>query len=171
VITDEHWDRFAREGFLHLGPVVDDEALAALRQRADDLAMGTVENPDVQLQLDTGGAYEALPGAVRRFAEGTRMYRKIQGLETDDLFVELMKNPLFVEVCATVYGRHAPISIFRAMVMNKPAHQGTVLPWHQDGGTVWELDRDPLVTIWIALDAATTENGCLEVVPGSHRTR
>ena len=52
--------------------------------------------------------------------------------------------------------------------MNKPAGQGTLLPWHQDGGSVWDLDRDPLVTVWIALDAATPENGCMDIVPGSH---
>ena len=55
------------------------------------------------------------------------------------------------------------------MVMNKPAGQGTVLPWHQDGGAVWALDRDPLVTVWVALDPATRANGCVEVIPGTHR--
>jgi hypothetical protein len=55
------------------------------------------------------------------------------------------------------------------MVMNKPAGQGTVLPWHQDGGSVWALDRDPLVTLWVALDPATRANGCMEIVPGTHR--
>jgi hypothetical protein len=55
------------------------------------------------------------------------------------------------------------------MIMNEPARQGTILPWHQDGGDDWKLDRDPLVTIWVALDPATTANGCLEVVPGTHR--
>jgi hypothetical protein len=53
--------------------------------------------------------------------------------------------------------------------MNKPAGQGTYLPWHQDAGDVWKLDRDPLVTTWIALDPATRANGCVQVIPGSHR--
>ena len=53
--------------------------------------------------------------------------------------------------------------------MNKPAGQGTVLPWHQDGGDVWALDRDPLVTLWVALDPATRANGCMEVDPRTHR--
>jgi len=34
---------------------------------------------------------------------------------------------------------------------------------------VWKLDRDPLVTTWIALDPATRLNGCVEVIPGTHR--
>ncbi|HEY2292030.1 MAG TPA: phytanoyl-CoA dioxygenase family protein [Thermoanaerobaculia bacterium] len=169
VLTDQQWNDYSRDGFLHLGKVVEPEELEALRRRADDLALGNVKNPDVQMQLDTGGVYEELPQAVRAFEHGTRLYRKIQGLETDDLFVRLVKHPLFLEICARQYGPHAPISIFRAMVMNKPAGQGTVLPWHQDGGNVWALDRDPLVTVWVALDPATRANGCLEVIPGTHR--
>jgi len=169
VLTEQQWNDYSRDGFLHLGKVLEPEELEALRQRADDLALGNVKNPDVQMQLDTGGVYEELPAAVRAFDRGTMLYRKIQGLETDELFVRLVKHPLFLEICARQYGPHAPVSIFRAMVMNKPAGQGTVLPWHQDGGDVWALDRDPLVTVWVALDPATRANGCMEVVPGTHR--
>ena len=52
------------------------------------------------MQLDTGGAYEELPGAVAGFERGTVLYRKIQGLETDELFSRLVRHPLFLEVCA-----------------------------------------------------------------------
>ncbi|MFY9826733.1 MAG: phytanoyl-CoA dioxygenase family protein [Thermoanaerobaculia bacterium] len=169
AVTEQQWNQYARDGFLHLGKILEPEELEVLRQRADDLAMGVVWNPEVQMQLDTGGVYEELPAATRGFAGGTRLYRKIQGLETDEHFSRLVRHPLCLEICAHEYGAHAPISIFRAMVMNKPAGQGTVLPWHQDGGAVWALDRDPLVTVWVALDSATQANGCLEVIPGSHR--
>jgi ectoine hydroxylase-related dioxygenase (phytanoyl-CoA dioxygenase family) len=54
----------------------------------------------------------------------------------------------------------------RAMFMNKPSNRGTFLPWHQDRWA--DFDRDPLVTIWTALDPATIENGCVRVIPGSH---
>lgn len=52
------------------------------------------------------------------------------------------------------------------MFMNKPAGKGTPLAWHQDRWS--DLDRDPLITIWIALDPATIANGCVQVLPGSH---
>lgn len=55
------------------------------------------------------------------------------------------------------------------MFMNKPAEHGTVLPWHQDVGSGWGLDRDPIITIWTALDDATVANGCMQIVPGSHQ--
>jgi len=78
-----------------------------------------------------------------------------------------MQHPLFEGICRQLIGEQ--ISVFRAMFMNKPAHQGTVLPYHQDGGTQWGLDRERFITIWTALDDATVENGCVEIVPGTHR--
>jgi phytanoyl-CoA hydroxylase len=42
-------------------------------------------------------------------------------------------------------------------------------PWHQDEGPIPTRDRS-LLAVWIALDDATLANGCLSVVPGSHRT-
>lgn len=167
-LGDESWHRYERDGYLPIGAVVTEDELVALRQRADDLATGVIRNPAVQLQADSGGSYESLGEPVADLG-GTLLYRKVQGLEHDDLFRRLLDHRRFREACARVYGPHSPISIFRAMVMNKPAGQGTVLPWHQDGGDVWGLDRDPLLTVWVALDDATVANGCLEVVEGSHR--
>jgi hypothetical protein len=135
----------------------------------DEIMLGQVQYPALRFQLDTGGAYEELPDAVPQRAGSTLAYRKVQGLEADPLILEVIRRPIFREICDRHYGRHASISIFRLMMMNKPAGQGTHLPWHQDGGDVWKLDRDPLVTIWIAIDAATRSNGCLQVIPGSQR--
>jgi hypothetical protein len=39
-------------------------------------------------------------------------------------------------------------------------------PWHQDW-YYWQ--GSPKISIWIALDDATPDNGCLRMVPGSHR--
>jgi ectoine hydroxylase-related dioxygenase (phytanoyl-CoA dioxygenase family) len=169
MISEVEWQSFFQDGYLRLGQILTVEEVQALKQRADDLALGVIKNPDVQMQLDTGGVYEELPAAVAQFEEGTHFYRKIQGLENDPLFLRLIQTPMFLEVCSRIYGSHAAVSIFRAMIMNKPAGQGTVLPWHQDGGNIWALDRDPLVTIWVALDPATRENGCMDCIPGSHR--
>ncbi len=42
--------------------------------------------------------------------------------------------------------------------------------WHQDNGVVLpEADQTNLLTVWMAITDATVENGCLQVVPFSHR--
>jgi hypothetical protein len=168
-LTDEQWREYDQRGYLNLGRILDESELQALRQRMDDIMLGRVRYASLQLQLDTGGAYEDLPDPVAGLSEVTLAYRKVQGLEADPLVLQVIQRKLFREICARHYGRHASISIFRAMMMNKPAGQGTHLPWHQDAGDVWKLDRDPLVTIWIALDRATEANGCVQIIPGSQR--
>ena len=43
-------------------------------------------------------------------------------------------------------------------------------PWHQDSGVVTpEADETDMLTVWFGLWDTTIENGCLEVVPKSHR--
>ncbi len=91
-------------------------------------------------------------------------YRKIQDLETDPLFLRFMQRPLFRHICSRVYGMHVPIGSFRAMFMNKPVGRGTWLPWHQDRWVA--LDRDPLLTVWTALDPCSRETGVCRLFPG-----
>jgi ectoine hydroxylase-related dioxygenase (phytanoyl-CoA dioxygenase family) len=46
----------------------------------------------------------------------------------------------------------------------------TMTDWHQDRGvTLAEADETDMVTVWCAISDATTENGCLQVIPGGHR--
>ena len=168
VISATEWDSFAEQGYLQLGPLLSEETVERLKERADALALGTISNEGVVVQHDTGGIYEELPSAEAAGLHPTLKYRKINGLEADDEFSKLLKLPVCREIFDHLYGSHATMATFRAMIMNKPAELGTFLPWHQDGGTVWQLDRDPLMTFWVALDDATIANGCMEVIPGSH---
>ncbi|MBT6273356.1 MAG: phytanoyl-CoA dioxygenase [Chromatiales bacterium] len=53
----------------------------------------------------------------------------------------------------------------------KASIEGTAWPWHQDFGS-WHLDgiaRPELMTVMVMLDDATEMNGCLYMLPGSHR--
>ena len=59
--------------------------------------------------------------------------------------------------------------LFQDMGLIKPPHIGSEKPWHQDCA-YFNLPLDtPVVAAWIALDEATPENGCMHIVPGSHR--
>jgi ectoine hydroxylase-related dioxygenase (phytanoyl-CoA dioxygenase family) len=63
-----------------------------------------------------------------------------------------------------------PIALYRAVLFTKSARGGTRLPWHQDGGAFWGVTPAPFLQIWTALDDCPVDGGCLEVVPGSHRS-
>ncbi len=53
-------------------------------------------------------------------------------------------------------------------VFMKPAKTGSATPWHQDNGLWRDGETEPF-NIWMAIDPATRENGCLQFLPGSHR--
>jgi hypothetical protein len=172
VISDEQWCQYHRDGYLRLGKLLSDDDIDALQRRIDQIMLGQapVDYEHLLMQLDgETGRYEQLPPATLGFKSPTLNYRKIEYLEFDPLFLAYMKRPVFGEICAYIYGPHASIACYRAMFMNKPARKGTILPWHQDAGDSWDVDRDPLVTVWTALDPATMENGCVQIIPGSHR--
>ena len=169
-ITASQWVRYHAEGYLPLGRLLEEADLEALRRRIDDIMLGraAIDYAKLLMQLDsTTGRYEDAGAQTCGHKDATLAYRKIQGLECDDLFLAYMQRPIFREICAALYGPEVPIACFRAMFMNKPARQGTSLPWHQDRWT--DLDRDPQITVWTALDPATIANGCVQVIPGSHR--
>jgi hypothetical protein len=169
-ITNEQWQQYERDGFLSLGKVLNDNDLQALQQRINDIMLGTadVDYNRFLMQLDSNsGNYEDAGEQSGGHKGATLDYRKIQDLEFDALFLDYMQRPIFKEVCDYIYGPDVPIAAFRSMFMNKPARKGTLLPWHQDR---WNyLDRDPQITVWTALDPATKANGCVQIIPGSHK--
>lgn len=159
--------RYRQDGFARVGRVFDEATLAPLRQRAEAIMLGQVVYPGLFFQHDTTtGRYEDLE-YKKGYIGPSRHYRKVEKLERDPLFWGLVCDPLFERIArAWIPG---DIAIYRAVLFNKPARGGTVLPWHQDGGSYWGLDRNPTLQIWTALDDAPVESGCLEVIPGSHR--
>jgi phytanoyl-CoA hydroxylase len=168
-ISSQEWQTFARDGYLRLGQVASDEELHGLQTRMDDIMLGRadVDYERMMMQLDRADGPDSQPGPQSYgFKGATLAYRKIQDLEYDALFLAYLQKPLFANICAQVYGDDRRIACMRAMFMNKPAGFGTHLVWHQDRWT--NLDRDPQITLWTALDPATIENGCVHVIPGSH---
>lgn len=157
---------YASLGYARLGRVITDEALAALRERCDDLMLGRVTYPGLFFQRDTEtGQYEDLE--YGKGWEGPSLnYRKIEKLEKDPLFLALLQNDLFARITARVLGE--PVKLYRAVLFNKAAHGGTLLPWHQDGGSLWGLDRDPVLQLWVAIDDAPADAGCVDMLPGTH---
>jgi phytanoyl-CoA hydroxylase len=54
------------------------------------------------------------------------------------------------------------------MALLKPPFRGAEKPWHQDTAYFDYTPLGGVIGVWIALDEATVENGCMQVIPGSH---
>ena len=153
-----------RVGYLRSGSVLDAPELTALQRRMDEIMLGKVSHPALQFQVDTGGAYEELPDAVPRGTESPLAYRKVQGLESDPMFLDVIRRPVIREICGRHYGNHASISIFRAMMMNKPAGKGSTCR-AQGRRRCLETGSRSDRTIGSRWIPPNRSNGCVQVIP------
>ena len=154
-------------GWARLGKLCDERTLVGLRERADQIMTGQVTYDGLFFQHDSEtGKYEDLS-----YGQGWKgpslQYRKVEKLEKDPLYWAWLSNDVFRRVTSRIYGEKS-VALYRAFLMNKHAGGGSNLPWHQDGGNFWGLDRDPVLQIWTTLDDAPAGGGCLEVVEGTH---
>jgi phytanoyl-CoA hydroxylase len=75
-------------------------------------------------------------------------------------------KPALLDVVSRLLGARA--RLFQDMALIKPPN-GREKPWHQDHAYFELTPETRVVGVWIALDAAGIENGCMRVMPGWHR--
>lgn len=79
---------------------------------------------------------------------------------------DLALQPAVLDVLEDLLG--PDLFVHSTRVFYKHAHDPSYVSWHQDG-IYSSLNSKPAPSAWIALSDSTVENGCLRVVPGSHR--
>lgn len=81
-------------------------------------------------------------------------------------FKKFAAHPAIYDVAAKLFG--SGVQIFGDAVFMKPARHGIAAAPHQDTA-FWAKLRPNAINFWMAVDPATIENGCLYVIPGSHK--
>ncbi|MCY7349414.1 MAG: phytanoyl-CoA dioxygenase family protein [Cytophagaceae bacterium] len=90
----------------------------------------------------------------------------------DNLYGRLTRSRRMVESVAMLLDSDAPVCHFHSKLMMKEPRVGGAWEWHQDYGYWYKnefLFPDQMVSVMVALNAATIENGCLQVIKGSHK--
>jgi phytanoyl-CoA hydroxylase len=163
-IGDGDIDFFHREGYLVVERAFDSGQIEAARQAVDDLIDG--KNPDFRgLQLEPGiGAERAgdLEAAAKR-----RVVRKLMGFVDYDPRLKAMAADAPIGDLVERLMGDRPV-LFQDMALLK-GPGGREKPWHQDCAYFNLPLGTVVVGVWIALDEATVENGCLHILPGTHR--
>jgi len=88
-------------------------------------------------------------------------------VDFDSRLKALSDHPRLLKVVRTLLGDREP-AMFQDMALIKPPRLGREKPWHQDKAYFEYPLATPVVGVWIALDEATVENGCMQVLPGRH---
>lgn len=92
--------------------------------------------------------------------------RNDEGVKGSRDFLALAQDPEILDLVEQVIG--PDIILWGCHVFCKPAGTGYETPWHQDGH-YWPIRPLATCTVWVALEESVIENGCLRVIPGSHK--
>ena len=168
MVTDDEREQWERDGFFirraavdpSVGHAMSDELIALVRddppsahidERAYVLANGVLVQPEgkvpegaAQPEDYVAKLFNAhLVGTTRDFAQG-------------EVAADIVSDLLGPD-----------IDVFQTQfILKNPGAWGQ--PWHQDS-YYFRFDQQPQVGLWLAITEATLENGCLSVLPGSHK--
>jgi phytanoyl-CoA hydroxylase len=173
VMTKEEIAFFHREGYVvledviprpELQPVID-EISAEIDVRARALAAGgTLSRPYVEEGFET------------RLARISRETDQIalaiwNGFLHGPAIFHLIGNPNLVNIAEQLVGEEIIASSVYRLRPKIPNYGYGEVPWHQDSSYFEPYcDKSLVVTMWLPLVDANEENGCMWVMPGSHRS-
>lgn len=111
------------------------------------------------------------PGAPdSRGADGGQTVRRLkQALSRDYVFIEWAQHPAIILRLKQLLGEQVvcPLAHHNCIMTKEPRFSSDT-GWHQDL-RYWSFTRPELISVWLALGPERKENGCLQLVPGSHR--
>jgi phytanoyl-CoA hydroxylase len=151
-------------GYVIVERVFTDAELSPLRERTDEM----VRDPSLATKgVRVGRESETQQPKLGEKPPAVDPIRKFEGtVRFDPIFQAFARQPKLHELVRGLIGPR--IKIFRDQMLLKPPG-GQDKPTHQDQSYFRVKPMDGLVTAWVALDDATTDNGCMRYVPGSHK--
>jgi ectoine hydroxylase-related dioxygenase (phytanoyl-CoA dioxygenase family) len=159
MLTSDQIAFFHENGYLNVGIRFYTEKQAAeLRERLNAVMEGRTATAPEALRNLRGGTLDSDQVVVQI----------VNIWEADDLFLAHLVHPEITASIAQLTGAET-IRVWHDQIQYKPPITGSATDWHQDYPAWPILDPADLISCWVALDDATLENGCMRMVPGSHK--
>lgn len=168
-------EQYDREGYIVLTDWLDENDLRPAREtmmkkvdiiaadlRANGLISDTLENQPFETRL--ARLFDGLSDAdFLKFGRGWR--DRFSG------YFHFMSNPKILDAVESLIGPELfsnPVYNVRPKV---PKVAAGAVPWHQDKSYWPDANANPVITVWIPLVDSTHQNGCLHIIPGTHKKR
>jgi phytanoyl-CoA hydroxylase len=162
-ITDERLESYWKHGFVVVPGLIPHEDMQPWLGRLSDIVEGRVPPAEGMLVM------RDVMVAKGKVKPGSRMeaIAKVQDFENDPVLDSYTTYAGVLDCVERIVGRD--VQTIHTMLINKPPHVDGRHPLHQDLLYFPFRPADRIVASWTALERVTKENGCLVVIPGSHR--
>jgi len=157
-------EHFQRDGYLILRGFTAPVMVAALRSVAEEHLRREI--PPLEYEADLH--YPGAPSS--RIAEGGRTVRRLlQAQGRHPAFTEWLNQPALLTRLHQLLGADVLMPLaHHNCIMTKQPRSSSDTSWHQDI-RYWAFERADLINVWLALGPERKDNGCLQLIPGSHR--
>jgi Protein involved in biosynthesis of mitomycin antibiotics/polyketide fumonisin len=169
MLNDSQLAEFERNGFLKGGVVLNDDEVEALREELELVMSGkSVKKPVLAHNMLADGEEGATPYDGMKMIVNEKVIQIVNIWMASDAFFQHAANKTIVEEIAQLCNTDT-VRIWHDQIQYKPPVTGGPTAWHQDH-PLWPIIQPAdLVSAWVALDDAVVENGCMWMVPGSHK--
>lgn len=157
-------EQFDRDGFLVFRQLIP----KSMHQQMLSVTLSGVEREIGPVEYEAELKY---PGAPASFvAEGGRTIRRLkQAHSRDFVFTQWLSDHELTDRLRDLLGPKLVMPLaHHNCIMTKQPKFSSDTGWHQDI-RYWAYQRPDLISVWISLVPERIENGCLRVIPGSHR--
>ena len=159
--------QFARDGYA----IVRGLAPAAMVARLREVALAHLAETRLPVEYEADTQYPGAPTSLA--APGGRTVRRLlQAVARDAVFCEWALSPLIASRLRQILGpRVTSVMLSQAhhnCIMTKHPAYSSITSWHRDI-RYWSFEKAELVSVWLALGEEHQQNGCLLLLPGSHR--
>ncbi len=157
MLSQEQVEFYQTQGYLVVEDVLRRDELEAAWSIVDDFVEAS------RLLTEQSRHFDLEPGHT---ADNPKVRRMSSPATYHPFFDQLMRDNRILDMLSQLVG---PAIRAQGNKLNmKPPEVGSPVEWHQDFAH-YPHTNDDLCAVGIALDDATEENGCMMVVPGSHR--
>jgi len=155
-LSEAQVDQYRTEGFVVASSLFDHNDLAHVENAIRELTNRAIDGEDMSTIL------ELEPEPI----DGQRVPRRIYNpYDQHQAFHNLANDLRILDAVESLIG--PSFNLQHSKLNMKPAKVGSVVEWHQDLA-YFPHTNDDLITCLVYLDDATSENGCLQVLPRHH---
>ncbi|MGO4184444.1 phytanoyl-CoA dioxygenase [Paenibacillus sp. FSL A5-0031] len=158
---------FEKNGFLKGDVVLNDAEVERLREELDLVMEGkAVKKPILNHNMREEEADSLYKGMKMSVSE--KVVQIVNIWMASDAYLQHAGHSVICEEIAQLC-KTDTLRVWHDQIQYKPPVTGGPTPWHQDHPLWPVIQPADLVSAWVALDDAVIENGCMWMVPGSHR--
>lgn len=163
LLSYEQRKFYEDNGYIVIRNLVPKEKLDVYRERFEQICRREVEIPGLTIMRDVAIARS-------EFVPGEQAVTKLQEFQNDDVLFGYCELPEIIKYVQTFTGKE--VKAMHTMLINKPPDPGKKTsrhPLHQDLHYFPFRPADRVVCSWTAMQKVNRENGCLVVLPGTHK--